>query len=64
MNDVNAYIGQMNFDSVSKNLLKIHNDNGSYYNEQLKNLYNTDTDEYSSLNWCHFGLNTDKEFLK
>ena len=56
MNDVNAYIGQMNFDSVSKNLLKIHNDNGSYYNEQLKNVNNVELMNYSDQGLCHFGF--------
>ncbi len=48
MNDVNAYIGRINFDSVTKNKLNIHIDNGNYYNNELKGIKDVQLMEYSS----------------
>ena len=60
MNDVNAYIGRKNFDSVTKNLLKIHNDNGNYYNNELKNVPNVELMNYSSELFVPFWIYTIK----
>ena len=60
MNDVNAYIGRKNFDSVTKDLLKIHNDNGNYYNNQLKNVPNVELMNYSSELFVPFWIYTIK----
>ena len=48
MNDVNAYIGRINFEPVTKNLLKIHKSNGDYYNANLKNVQNVELMNYSN----------------
>ena len=48
MNDVNAYIGRMNFEPVTKNLLKIHKNNGDFYNTNLKNVKDVELMSYSS----------------
>ena len=60
MNDVNAYIGRKNFDSVTKDLLKIHNDNGDYYNNELKNVPNVELMNYSSELFVPFWIYTIK----
>ena len=60
MNDVNAYIGRKNFDSVTKDLLKIHNDNGNYYNNELKNVPNVELMNYSSELFVPFWIYTIK----
>ena len=38
MNDVNAYIGRMNFSPVTEEILKVHMANGNYYNKALKDI--------------------------
>ena len=38
MNDVNAYIGRMNYEPVSNELLQKHIENGHYYNQNLKDI--------------------------
>lgn len=48
MNDVNAYIGQTNFQPVTQDLLKVHIDNGRYYNEKLKNIQDVTLMDYSN----------------
>lgn len=60
MNDVNAYIGRKNYDSVTKDLLKIHNDNGNYYNNELKNVPNVELMNYSSELFVPFWIYTIK----
>lgn len=60
MNDVNAYIGRVNFDSVTNDLLKIHNDNGSYYNQELKNVNNVELMNYSDNVFVPFWIYTIK----
>lgn len=60
MNDVNAYIGRKNFDSVTNDLLKIHNDNGNYYNNELKNVPNVELMNYSSELFVPFWIYTIK----
>ena len=48
MNDINAYIGRMNFQPVTENLLQIHINNGKYYNEELKDVDNLELMNYSN----------------
>tara|TARA_Y100000389_G_scaffold76692_1_gene73438 strand:+ start:15128 stop:16288 length:1161 start_codon:yes stop_codon:yes gene_type:complete len=48
MNDVNAYIGQKNFKTVTEELLQIHVENGHYYNNHLKNTNKLETMNYSN----------------
>jgi dTDP-4-amino-4,6-dideoxygalactose transaminase len=48
MNDVNAYIGRMNFQPVTEDLLQIHISNGKYYNEELKDVDNLELMDYSN----------------
>ena len=48
MNDVNAYIGQKNFKTVTEELLQIHVENGQYYNNHLKNTNKLETMNYSN----------------
>ena len=48
MNDVNAYIGRMNFQPVTEDLLQIHISNGKYYNEELKDVDNFELMDYSN----------------
>jgi dTDP-4-amino-4,6-dideoxygalactose transaminase len=38
MNDVNASIGMTNLSEVEENVIKIHKENGIYYDEMLKNI--------------------------
>jgi len=38
MNDVNATIGMENLKEVDENVIKIHKDNGKYYDEALQNI--------------------------
>ena len=47
MNDVNAYIGRMNFEPVSNELLQKHIDNGNYYNQNLKDIKDLELMNYS-----------------
>ena len=47
MNDVNAFIGRMNFEPVTKKLLQIHKDNGDFYNKNLKDVKDLELMEYS-----------------
>jgi len=47
MNDVNAYIGRMNFEPVSNELLQKHIDNGHYYNQNLKDIKDLELMNYS-----------------
>jgi dTDP-4-amino-4,6-dideoxygalactose transaminase len=48
MNDINAYIGRMNFQPVTEDLLQIHINNGKYYNEELKDVDNLELMNYSN----------------
>ena len=48
MNDVNAYIGRMNFSPVTEEILKVHMANGNYYNKALKDIKDVELMDYSS----------------
>ncbi len=48
MNDVNAYIGRMNFSPVTEEILKVHMANGNYYNKALKDIKDVQLMDYSS----------------
>ena len=47
MNDVNAYIGRMNFEPVTNELLQKHIDNGHYYNQNLRDIKDLELMNYS-----------------
>ena len=47
MNDVNAYIGRMNYEPVSNELLQKHIENGHYYNQNLKDIKDLELMNYS-----------------
>ena len=47
MNDVNAYIGRMNYEPVSNELLQKHIENGHYYNQNLKDIKDLELMHYS-----------------
>lgn len=47
MNDVNAYIGRMNYEPVSNELLQKHIENGHYYNQNLQDIKDLELMNYS-----------------
>ena len=47
MNDVNAFIGRMNFEPVIKNVLPNHILNGNFYSKELKQVEGLELMEYS-----------------
>ena len=47
MNDVNAYIGRMNYEPVSNELLQKHIENGHFYNQNLKDIKDLELMNYS-----------------
>ena len=48
MNDVNAFIGRMNFEPVINNVLPTHIENGRFYNNELKQVEGVQLMEYDS----------------
>lgn len=60
MNDVNAFIGINNFETVSDSLVKIHDENGKFYNKELKEIKDLQLLNYESNSFTPFWIYTIK----